>query len=73
MIIKPTKIGKKVNMDLSLFLKNAKIPVIQPTNPKAAMVKVGRGIEYWILVHINIMKAMLSPIDHLPMRVLGIA
>ena len=44
---------------------------INPINPKAAMAKVGRWIEYCIFAQINIIKIILITTDHLPGVVFG--
>jgi hypothetical protein len=71
MISSPTKTGKKINIDLSLFLNIAIMLTINPINPKAAMTKVVRWIEYCIFVQIKMIKTILMATDHLPNAVFG--
>jgi len=73
MISNPTRIGKKFKIALSLFLNIAIILKINPISPKAAIAKVGIGIEimFSIFMQIKIIKTILIPTDHLPDVVLG--
>ncbi len=71
MITRPTMIGTIFRIALSLFLKTATIPAINPANPKAATTKVGKGKNAMIFIVIKTIKATLKPNAHLPETVFG--
>jgi hypothetical protein len=71
MIVKPTMIDTKFNMALSLFLRIAIMPMMNPAKPNAAMMKVGKGKKATILTTIRMINAIESPDAHLPLSVVG--